>query len=352
MGRQRPLSMSSVDLNSVNHRYGPPTVTASSKLERTDLVLISSRLFAWGVIAAVFAFLLNNYLDYWRGWPGAGDIFRGSSALAWLQTALYVIALMIAFAYVIKTKTKTLRPESNRIYSITAYIVRAAFWAVLMIGLADAIVSFLRVEDLLSSVFGDQIATDLSRSSFRGMYVHIPLLVLGIIIAVFRRGLGFHWLALLVVVAELLIVFTRFIFSYEQAFMADLVRFWYAALFLFASAYTLIEDGHVRVDVLYSSFAERTKGYVNAIGSVLLGISVSSVIIAIGTESRSAIINGPLLLFETTQTGFGMYVKYWMAGFLGVFAVTMLIQFVGFFLEAIADIRGEPNKRTVTAMGA
>ena len=30
--------------------------------------------------------------------------------------------------------------------------------------------------------------------------------------------------------------------------MGDLVRFWYAALF-FASAYTLKEDGHVRVDV-------------------------------------------------------------------------------------------------------
>jgi len=39
-----------------------------------------------------------------------------------------------------------------------------------------------------------------------------------------------------------MIVISRFIFSYEQAFMADLVRFWYGALFLFASAYTLLED--------------------------------------------------------------------------------------------------------------
>lgn len=36
--------------------------------------------------------------------------------------------------------------------------------------------------------------------------------------------------------------------------MADLVRFWYAALFLFASAYTLLEEGHVRVDVFYAGF--------------------------------------------------------------------------------------------------
>ena len=134
--------------------------------------------------------------------------------------------------------------------------------------------------------------------------------------------------------------------------MADLVRFWYAALFLFASAYTLLEEGHVRVDVLYSGFAERTKGLVNAAGSVLLGISLCSVVIYFGMAGKSTVINGPLLVFETTQTGFGMYVKYWMAGFLGIFAVTMLIQFSGYFLEGIADYRGDPGKRVMDSEGA
>ena len=58
----------------------------------------------------------------------------------------------------------------------------------------------------------------------------------------------------MIVLGELLIVIARFIFSYEQAFMGDLVRFWYAALFLFSSAYTLVHDGHVRVDIIYASF--------------------------------------------------------------------------------------------------
>ena len=38
--------------------------------------------------------------------------------------------------------------------------------------------------------------------------------------------------------------------------MGDLVRYWYAGLFLFASAYTLFEDGHVRVDVFYTNYPE------------------------------------------------------------------------------------------------
>ena len=50
----------------------------------------------------------------------------------------------------------------------------------------------------------------------------------------------------MVVLAEFAIVVSRFVFSYEQAYMGDLVRFWYAALFLFASAYALSHEGHVR----------------------------------------------------------------------------------------------------------
>jgi hypothetical protein len=69
------------------------------------------------------------------------------------------------------------------------------------------------------------------------------------------------------------------------------------------------------------------------------------VVIVFGMGSKSAVINAPLLAFEVTQTGFGSYVKYWMAGFLGIFAITMLLQFSGYFLESIADYRGEPGKR-------
>ncbi len=327
-------------------------MTVSSASDRQDLSVILARSFAWAVIASTFAFLINNYLTYWREWPGPSEILSGGSVYSWGQAGLYVAALVIALSYVIRTPGCALRPDSERVYRITAFIIRVAFWAVLLIGVVDMAISFMRVENLLPGLFGDSIATNLGRSVFRGQYVHLPLLGLAILIAFFHRGLGFPWLALLVVIAELLIVFTRFIFSYEQAFMSDLVRFWYAALFLFASAYTLIEEGHVRVDVFYSSFTTRTKGLVNAYGSILLGVSVCIAVLYIGMSSRSAIINGPMLIFETTQTGFGMYVKYWMAGFLGIFAISMLIQFMGFFLEGIADYRDEPNKRQIAPAGA
>ncbi len=312
------------------------------------LALTLCRAFAWSEIGVLFAFLINNYLNYWQHWPSATSVVSGAfSVLGLIQVLLYVTGIGAAIAYVLRTPTELLRPDSEIIYSMTAYIVRAAFWSVLLIGIADAIVSFLRVEGFLPDLIGDKLTIDLGRSSFRGVWLHFPMIAIGMVIAKFHRGLGFPWLALLVVAAEMLIVISRFIFSYEQAFMADLVRFWYGALFLFASAYTLLEEGHVRVDVLYAAFKDRTKGILNAIGCIVLGMSLCWVIIIYGMGSRSAVINSPLLSFEVTQTGFGMYVKYWMAGFLAIYAITMLLQFCGYFLESIADFLGQPGKRVL-----
>jgi TRAP-type mannitol/chloroaromatic compound transport system permease small subunit len=125
------------------------------------------------------------------------------------------------------------------------------------------------------------------------------------------------------------------------------VRFWYAALFLFASAYTLIEEGHVRVDILYTGMSERKKAWSNVIGSMLLGVPLCWVIMVSGMWEKSNLINAPLLSFEVTQSGYGLYVKYLMAGFLLVYALTMLMQFLGYTLRNAAVLAGDPDARPV-----
>ena len=301
------------------------------------------RIFGWGMLAVMSAFLLNIVLTYWVGLPGSAAAFHGGGALSWAQLAIWVVLPLWAVAHVLRSPDTALRAEAKSISDFNATVIRCAFWVVVLVGLADAVVSFMRVEGFLPAVFGDDMALNLGKSEFRGHWVHIPAALIGIAIGVVTRPLSFIWLALLVVMAELAIVFSRFIFSYEQAFMSDLVRFWYAALFLFSSAYTLLEDGHVRVDVLYSNFRRTSQGRVNSIGSIFLGMTLCWTILLIGMGSKSAIIVGPILIYETTQTGFGMYVKYIMAGYLGVFAITMLIQFVSMFLDSVADWRGEPG---------
>lgn len=302
------------------------------------------RLFGWTMLAALAAFCINNYLIFWQDFPGVAALFQDSAgSLPVLQLALYLVGIAAAVAYVVTRRDVPLRADADRITGINTYFIRACFWAVLLVGVVDMLISFLRVEGLLEGLVGHDLTANLGRSTYRGSYVHMPLIGLSFVIAAFNRSLGFVWLALLVVVAELLIVIGRFVFSYEQAFMADLVRFWYAALFLFASAYTLLEEGHVRVDIFYASLSTKWKGLVDACGAAFLGMTLCWTILIIGMSTKSSIINSPLLVFEVTQAGFGLYVKYLMAAFLGVFAVSMLLQFVAAFLSGVADFRGDPG---------
>lgn len=295
-----------------------------------------------------FVYLANAYLVFWLEWPGVAALLGeagllgfvapkeplgGSAALAFLQIALYPITVGAVVLYVLRTRQRTLYSDAQRLSAIGAFIARAAFWSVLLVGLADAVVSFLRVEGLLVDVVGKSLAQDLGKSAFRAQVMHLPLMAVAIAISLFTRSVGFTWLALLVVVAELQIVILRFLYSYEQAFMADLVRFWYAALFLFASAYTLLHEGHVRVDVLYSGFGARRRAWVNAVGAAILGAPVCWIVMTMGLANKFSVVSGPLLSFEVTQAGFGLYVKYMLAGYLLVFAVTMLLEFMASLLS-------------------
>ncbi len=307
------------------------------------------------MVAAIFLFLVDNFLIYWielpglrnflvyAGWiptdKGEVTLTHAQAVSGWLQLSVYsVIVVGIVLACLVSF-SRSLQADADLYSRIAAYIVRAAFWSVLLVGLVDMLISFLRVEGLLNALVGDHFSTQLGRSIFRGTYIHFPLIVLGFTIAMFNRSLGFIWLALLIVAAEFLIVLTRFVFSYEQVFMGDLVRFWYAGLFLFASAYTLLHDGHVRVDVLYTNFSERGKALTNIIGSLLLGLPLCWNILIQGMSGKGSIINSPLLSFEISQSGYGMYTKYLMAGYLVIFSTSMGVQFIGFILQNMAIFR-------------
>jgi len=312
------------------------------------------RSFSAVMVAAVLLFLLSRYLMFWLGVPGV-DVLIGHFGAAnetventkLVQTAAFVVFCFAVWFYLIRkvnhSPTVTLLDDSERYSRWAAYIIRASFWSIFLIGLVDTAISFLRIENTLTPLVGEALSQNLDQARWRGMYVHYPLIAISMVIAWFNKSLGFIWLALLVVLAEFGIVLSRFIFSYEQAFMGDLVRFWYAGLFLFASAYTLVEGGHVRVDVVYAGISRKGKAWVNTLGCLLLGLPLCWVIMTLGMDTRQSSIVSPIINFEMSQSGYGLYVKYLMAGFLLVFAVSMALQFVSYMLSNIAILTNEPG---------
>ena len=318
--------------------------------EKNKLSLVI-RVFSYSILATTFVFLINNVLTVWFDWPGVKNLFShyglfgfkklskplSDSVLnfAFLQLFFYLISILLAIFYVNRSIKQTLTADSEILNKFTAYIIRSSFWAVLIVGIADLIISFLVVEKLVEPLLGEYLKIKLVVPAFRITFVHFPLILLSFVVGYFTRSVGFIWLAVLVVGSEFFIVLSRFIFEYEQAFQGDLVRFWYSALYLFASAYALIHEGHVRVDVLYTGFSERKKAWTNSIGSLILGIPLCLIVLFLGMGGKASIINGPVISFEITQQGSnGLYLLYLMAVYLAVFAVSMLIQFTSYFMSS------------------
>lgn len=337
----------------------PSSVVTLNSFESTPSTLRKTwiRMFSLSMVAIILLYCLSRFFIFWHDWPNlttsiqavignAPDLtklqlYKGISLLA-----VYIGVFIYIYKYIKSSSQVSLSHDADKFKRLSFYIVRAAFWMVFLVGISDAVVSFLRVEEILIPIVGEDIADILDQPRTRGLYLHYPLIALSFLIAWFTRSLGFYWLAFLVVLSEFTIVITRFIFSYEQAFMGDLVRFWYAAFFLFASAYTLIEGGHVRVDVLYARMGARKKAWVNAFGSLLLGLPICWVILYYGMDTRQSSLMAPILSFEVSSSGYGMYIKYIMGSFLIVYAVSMAIIFVSYFLSSSAYLMGESDAVT------
>ncbi len=312
---------------------------------------ITIRVFSYSLLAVTFVFLINNVLTVWFDWPGVKKLFsqhgifgfkKSSNPLegsllttAYIQLFFYLISILFSIFYVFRSIKQTLETDAEILTKFTTYIIRSSFWAVLIVGLADLLISIMVVEKLVEPIFGENLKIKLVIPGFRITFVHFPLILISFVIGYFTRSVGFIWLAVLVVASEFFIVVSRFIFEYEQAFQGDLVRFWYSALYLFASAYALMHEGHVRVDVLYTGFSERKKAWTNSIGSLLLGIPLCLIVLFLGMGNKASIINGPVISFEITQQGSnGLYLLYLMAVYLAVFAVSMLTQFTSYFMSS------------------
>ena len=299
-----------------------------------------AKVFSLSIILIVFSFLINNYLTFGGNWPGAGSVLSSLNFYSIFQFSLYLFAIIFPIFFInFYYKELSIIKLADYLENTNGFIIRFAFWAVLIIGIIDAVISLLIIEGFIEHFFGKSWNVKFSNNSFRAPYVHFPLMFVAILLAFLFKSLNFYWLAFLVVLAEFQIVLLRFVFSYEQTLMSDLVRFWYGSLFLFGSYYTLIKDGHVRVDVLYTNFSEKNKARVNLLGSLILGIPLCLIIFFRGMACKQCVLNQPIMNFETSQSTQGMNIKYLMAGFLIIFALTMLIQFVIYFLRSLEIIK-------------
>ena len=168
--------------------------------------------FALSVVSISFSFVINNFLIYWLNFPELFNLFidfqKNNNDLIKKNIFKYLLQLVIYFApliYIFKLtflNIYTIKFYSTSLRLLSAYIIRTAFYIVLVVGLVDYIISFLRVEGLLKILLTDKFALNLGISSFRGTYIHLPIIVICSIISLFiKENLSFKWLSFMIVIS-------------------------------------------------------------------------------------------------------------------------------------------------------
>ncbi len=97
-------------------------------------------------------------------------------------------------------------------------------------------------------------------------------------------GRGSAWLALLLVLGMVLVVVLRYGFDIGNIALQESLTYLHGGLFMLAIAYTLAEDEHVRVDVLYQRFSPRGRAGVNLLGTLFLLLPICAAIFWLSLE--------------------------------------------------------------------
>ena len=73
-------------------------------------------------------------------------------------------------------------------------------------------------------------------------------------------------------------VVMRYFFNDVSIGMQELEWHLFAAMFMFGIAYTMKEDGHVRVDIFYDRASKRSQAYINIFGALVFALPITVLI--------------------------------------------------------------------------
>lgn len=168
----------------------------------------------------------------------------------------------------------------------------------------------------------------------------MPSVIRGYVRAIDRISDWAGWLAasliFLMVATLLLDAVTRNVINYPVHWAIELTQFTLAAYYFLGGPFTLKNNEHVRMDLLYANLSERGKAKLDLVTvwclifylSVMLAGSVSSLQYAIATNERRFSMWNPSVI----------PIKALMV----VCLVLMLLQALSLVFKHVATLRGEP----------
>lgn len=98
-----------------------------------------------------------------------------------------------------------------------------------------------------------------------------------------KVGNSFSWLNMILLAVIILQVVLRYVFGRGVVILEELQFIFYGIMLILAVSYTLVADGHIRLDLFHARFTQRTKEKIEIFGIIVLLFPMIVVIFIHGT---------------------------------------------------------------------
>jgi TRAP-type mannitol/chloroaromatic compound transport system permease small subunit len=144
------------------------------------------------------------------------------------------------------------------------------------------------------------------------------------------------WVSLLLVLVVFVDVVMRYLFKTSFVFTQELEWHLFAFIFLIGAGYTLLHDGHVRVDIIYQRLGTRGRAWVNLIGVIFFLIPGCYLVISTSWH----FVSNSFSMLEGSPDPGGIPYRFIVKGTMTVGYALLLLQGISMGLHALLQILG------------
>ena len=152
-----------------------------------------------------------------------------------------------------------------------------------------------------------------------------------------RLGRVVSWLALLMVVVQFIVVIQRYVFGIGSIWMQESIVYMHGMLFMLAAGYTLLHNGHVRVDVFYREATPRRKALTDLFGSLFFLLPMCAAIVWLAWPY----VSSSWSILEGSKETSGIHGVYLLKSVIIAFAVLVALQGVSLALHSLQILSGQ-----------
>jgi TRAP-type mannitol/chloroaromatic compound transport system permease small subunit len=150
-------------------------------------------------------------------------------------------------------------------------------------------------------------------------------------------GLGVRWLALAMVLLQFSIVILRYVFGYSSIFLNEGVLYLHATIFMLGAGYTLLVEGHVRVDIFYARLGVRGKALVDVFGHLALLLPGVLILLIYSWPT----VRRAWEIHEGAISVGGIPASFLLKSLIPAFCVLLLVQGLAVFLRDLLRLKGD-----------